>query len=135
MNKGLISIGSNTDSKDNLTVCVQLLKDKFERIIFSDTSETKPYGTNYKNDFMNQLAYIYTDKEKQEVIALLKQLEHDMGRTPADKKKGIVIIDIDLVIWNREILKPEDIKRSYITKLLPGLSGKIDGKFISTILS
>ena len=135
MNKGLISIGSNTDSKDNLTVCVQLLKDRFERIIFSDTSETKPYGSNYKNDFINQLAYIYTDKEKEEVIDVLKQIEHNMGRTPDDKKKGIVIIDIDLVIWNREILKPEDIKRDYITKLLPGLSGKIDGEVISIILS
>lgn len=135
MNKGLISIGSNTDREANLTVCVQLLKEKFEQITFSETTETEPYGSNYKNNFVNQLAYIYTDKEKEEIISILKHIEADMGRTPADKKKGIVIIDVDLVIWNNEILRPEDIKRNYITELLPGFSDNPDGEIISTTLS
>ena len=37
------------------------------------------------------------------------------------KEKGIVKIDIDLVIWNEEVLKPADVSRKYIVDLLPSL--------------
>jgi len=135
MNKGLISIGSNKNRNNNLACCQQILKTIFPDIVFSNISVTKPYGNNYRYNFINQLAFIHTIKEKEEVICLLKSLETDMGRTISDKKKGIVIIDLDLVIWNKEILKPEDVERGYIKGLLPGLSDAMDGVIISTDLS
>ena len=41
-----------------------------------------------------------------------------MGRLPSHKEEGIIIIDIDLMQWNNEILKPEDFERHYIQPLL-----------------
>lgn len=121
MNKVLLSIGTNEDRESNLTLCHQFLDNIFTDICYSGTSVTMPYGTTYKNDFLNQLAIIYTDKDKEEVKCLLKSIEKDMGRNNADKKHGIVKIDIDLVIWNNTILKPEDFKRSYIADLLASM--------------
>jgi len=121
MNKALISIGTNEERKKNLTLCHRFLNNEFDNIHYSDTSVTKPYGATYKNDFLNQLAIIYTEKEKEEVAFLLKKAEKEIGRNAADKLKGIVKIDIDLVIWNDEVLKPADITRSYIKDLLPSL--------------
>ena len=121
MNKALLSIGTNEDRESNLSLCHQFLNNIFTDISYSDTSVTMPYGTTYKNDFLNQLAIIYTNKDEDEVVRLLKSIEKDMGRNGADKKKGIVKIDIDLVIWNNNVLKPEDFSRSYIADLLASL--------------
>ncbi len=125
MNKGLLSIGTNYDRETNLNICHQLLNDLFSDIIYSDTSITTPYGIDYENNFLNQLAVIYTDKNKEEISQLLKSLEKKMGRDSLDKQNGIVKIDIDLVIWNDEILKPADINRSYIADLLPSLEDSL----------
>lgn len=121
MNKALISIGTNENREANLTLCHQLLKTVFEEIHYSDTSITEPYGAKYQNDFLNQLAVAYTQKGKEEIYIQLKTLEKEMGRNTSDKDAGIVIIDIDLVIWNEEILKPTDITRSYVADLLSTL--------------
>lgn len=121
MNKALLSIGTNVDREFHMNLCHQLLEKLFPSIVYSKTSVTVPYGNLYKNDFLNQLAFVYTHKEKDEVVSLLKSLEKEMGRTPADKEKGIVKIDIDLVVWNEDVVKPTDISRSYVTDLLPSL--------------
>lgn len=128
MNKGLISIGSNKDKELNLGICQNLLKMEFEDITFSKTSITEPYGNVYKDDFLNQLIFIYTEKDKDCIISVLKALEQKMGRLVTDKTDGKVIIDIDLIIWNDQILKPEDMKREYIRDLLPDLLTKIEDK-------
>lgn len=121
MNKVLLSIGTNEDREVNLALCHQYLGGLFKDIIYSKTSITAPYGHLYKNDFLNQLAVVYTDKEKEDVSILLKSLEKELGRSSADKEKGIVKIDVDIVVWNEEVVKPSDISRSYIADLLPSL--------------
>lgn len=121
MNKALLSIGTNENREENLSLCHLLLDKEFEDIRYSHTSVTSPYGSVYKEDFLNQLAIIYTHKAKEEVALLLKNIEKKIGRKVSDKKKGVVKIDVDLVIWNEEVLKPSDISRSYITDLLASL--------------
>lgn len=121
MNKVLLSIGTNEDREANLALCHKYLNSLFENIIYSKTSITIPYGNSYKNDFLNQLAVVYTDKGKKDISLLLKSLERKMGRENADKEKGIVKIDVDIIAWNEEIVKPSDISRSYIADLLPSL--------------
>ncbi|NDV78058.1 2-amino-4-hydroxy-6-hydroxymethyldihydropteridine diphosphokinase [Dysgonomonas sp. 511] len=121
MNKVLLSIGTNIDREVNLALCHRLLDNVFEEIHYSETSVTTPYGDSYKDDFLNQLAIGYTSKDKEEITPLLKKLEKQMGRRPADKKRGIVKIDIDLVIWNNDVLRPNEIERTYIAELLPSL--------------
>lgn len=118
MNKALICIGSNMDRETNLTVCKSFLKELFGELNYSDTSVTTPYGQSYKQDFLNQLALFYTDKKKEDVINLLKDIEKSMGRKQKDKLTGLVKIDVDLLCWNQEILKPEDMTRRYVTELL-----------------
>lgn len=132
MNKGLISIGSNKDKEQNLELCQQLLKAEFGNITFSKTSVTEAYGKTYKDDFLNQLVFIYTDQDKDYTATLLKSIEKKMGRSSEDKKDGKVKIDVDLIVWNNEVLKPEDMKREYIRDLLPDLLAKVEDKLTTT---
>lgn len=121
MNKALISIGTNVNRETNLALCHELLNEAFSEITYSKTSITTPYGNTYKDDFLNQLAFIYTSGTKEEILKKLKSIEKKIGRNAIDKVSGSVKIDIDLVIWNEEILKPDDMERSYIIDLLPSL--------------
>jgi 2-amino-4-hydroxy-6-hydroxymethyldihydropteridine diphosphokinase len=58
---------------------------------------------------------------REELVLELKNIEKKMGRLPEHKPIGKIIIDIDLIKWDDEIVKPEDYKRSYIRDLLPEL--------------
>ena len=130
MNEVLISIGSNENKDRNLAICHQLLDANFNSITYSDIQVTNPYGSNYKNDFINQLAIINTNIDRVTLIEILKSIERKLGRKSEDKKDGIVKIDIDVIIWNNEIIKPEDITRSYIKDLLPSLPVKDYTRYI-----
>ncbi len=121
MNTALLSIGTNENREENLSLCHRLLEKEFDYLYYSDTTLSSPYGSHYKEDFLNQLAIVQTEKEKDEVAAMLKNIERKIGRKSSDKKGGLVKIDIDLVIWNEELLKPVDMNRNYIKDLLPSL--------------
>ena len=42
-------------------------------------------------------------------------MEREAGRLPEHKREGKVIIDIDIVVWNSEVIKPTDLTRTYMT--------------------
>jgi 2-amino-4-hydroxy-6-hydroxymethyldihydropteridine diphosphokinase len=52
---------------------------------------------------------------------MLKDLEEEAGRTPEGKHQGIVPLDIDVLQWNEQILKPADMKRDYVREALRSL--------------
>lgn len=118
MHKVLLSIGTNTDTRFNLNRAISSLLTYFPTIQFTEVTESSPYGNSYVGSFLNALAFFHTDLCKEELVIDLKKIEKSMGRLPNHKAEGKVIIDIDLIKWDDEIIKPEDFQRSYITDLL-----------------
>jgi 2-amino-4-hydroxy-6-hydroxymethyldihydropteridine diphosphokinase len=51
----------------------------------------------------------------------LKTIEKEAGREKEDKKREKVCLDIDLLVFDNRVLKPEDLKRDYILKGLEEL--------------
>ncbi len=96
-----------------------ILKSYFPTIQFTINIENKPFGENYKHWFLNTLGYFKSDLSKNEIISHCKHIEKTMGRLVEHKLEGKVIIDIDLIQWGDEIIKPDDFKRSYVIDLLP----------------
>lgn len=72
----------------------------------------------YVFPFRNVLAAFETELTPDEVVEKTKMVEYAVGRTPKDKKEGKVIIDIDLLQYDDEILRPDDYERSYVQDLL-----------------
>ena len=118
MYKVLLSIGTNTHARFNLSRAKILLQSCFPTIQFTEIAESKPYGQICKNWFLNTLGYFETDLSKGELVKQFKDIEKTMGRSLEHNAEGKVIIDIDLIKWDKEIVKPEDFKRSYIRDLL-----------------
>ena len=66
--------------------------------------------------FSNQLAKFSTTLSPDSVHDLFKELERRCGRIPEDKAQGVVKLDIDLLVFDNKILKPEDMEREYIRR-------------------
>lgn len=116
-----ISIGSNEQRKDNLELARRRLSELFPGIRFSAEEETEPLFFRRPNLFSNQVARFMSDWQASEVTARLKSIEKEAGRTSEEKKQEIVRLDIDLLVCDSVIYKPEDLKRDYIARGLKEL--------------
>ncbi len=127
MHHVLLSLGTNTHARFNLKCAMQLLELHFQNVRFTSVVKSNPYGTQYNRPFLNTLAFFHTSLKQEELAFQLKNMEQKMGRKPEDKSNGKIIIDIDLIMWDNEIVKPEDFKRSYVRELLPQVDwGKVN---------
>lgn len=114
MNTALISLASNTPDKQ------AQMRTAFEELhemgIIAETSsiyETAPYGNPRQKNYLNAVAQVSTSIGYNELHEILKKQEQAHGRTPESKQTGEIPLDIDIVVWNGEILRPQDYTRDY----------------------
>lgn len=117
-------MGSNENRAENMSRCRNLLSKDYPDVIFSEMINTEPYGDVYQSDFYNQLASISSVDNVLMVNEKLKRIESEIGRQAEEKSKGIIKIDIDLLVVNGEIVKSEDFERPYISSLFESLNKK-----------
>jgi 2-amino-4-hydroxy-6-hydroxymethyldihydropteridine diphosphokinase len=123
-NRIIMLLGSNRDAEENMKLAEAELRDYFPQIAFSTPVYTEPVGTNYNTPFLNRIAVAYTSDRPEEIIVCFKLIEQVLGRTPSDKLIGSIPIDIDLLQWNDQELKKEDLKRDYVIDGIRSLSSK-----------
>lgn len=123
LNKVIISLGSNQEKEKNIEMANQLLDSHFDSIHFSEAVYTQPFHMENPALFLNQVAIAFTSENPDQIVDVFKQMERQLGRKPEDKSKGNIPIDIDLLQWNDEILKPSDFHRPYIQSALASLLG------------
>lgn len=114
-NKAIVSIGSNRDRTKNIKEVIEVLSGKFPGSRFSTPEITDPIDLpESAKQFLNLVAVIYTELEVDAFKAILKKIEKKMGRNPDDDEEGVVPIDLDLIEWNDEVYKPQDLVRPYV---------------------
>jgi 2-amino-4-hydroxy-6-hydroxymethyldihydropteridine diphosphokinase len=121
MVKILVSLGSNIYSKQNIDRARRMLAYYFPDVVFTRSIITTASDGKYPFPFRNVLAVFHSDLPLDEVIQKLKMIEFAMGRQPRDKDAGKVIIDIDLLQYGDEIVRPDDYERAYVQSLLTQL--------------
>ena len=114
----LICIGSNYNREGNLLLARNQLTALFPSIRFAEEVETEPFLLSNPALFTNQLARFHSDKGPEQVKVHLKDIECLAGRLPGDKAKEKVILDIDLLMCDDLVLKPQDMEREYIKQSL-----------------
>lgn len=119
----LLCMGSNTNRHAQLSVAREALRTTFPDIHFGEMMETEAVGSGFHSPFSNQLAKFSTTLSPDSVHDLFKELERRCGRIPADKALGVVKLDIDLLVFDNKILKPEDMEREYIRRGMAILYG------------
>ena len=129
-NKAVIGIGSNIAPDKNIAKTRQLLAQRFTVLKESPYIRTKPIGKQKQPDFMNGAVLIETEKDQTSVIQELKSLEKEIGRTPDHDPQGPRTIDLDLVVWNNQVIDPDVFERDFLKKLVldvaPSLESSLD---------
>ena len=103
----LLCMGSNTNRYAQLSVAREALRTTFPDIHFGEMMETEAVGSGFHSPFSNQLAKFSTTLSPDSVRDLF---------IPEDKAQGVVKLDIDLLVFDNKILKPEDMEREYIRR-------------------
>lgn len=106
-----LGLGTNIgDRKDNLTRAIEKLSLAFGKCqAASSFIETEPWGFESSNSFLNCAVMFKTELSPLQVLDATEEIERELGRT-VKSDGGIYhdrIIDIDILLYGREIVKEE----------------------------
>ena len=110
----ILCLGSNSGRHAHIAHARRALTRHFPDIRFGEEMETEAIGCGFLSPFSNQLARFSTLLSPEEVRSILKSIEKDNGRLPEDKAQGIVKLDIDLLMYDEQVLKPKDMEKDFV---------------------
>lgn len=116
MNQVYLILGSNIDPELNIPEALKKLVDNASLCIKKASSvwKTRPVGDHTENYFLNLAIYLETDLEIENLKRLLRLMEDQMGRVRLEDKFAPRTIDLDIVIFNKEILENTLFKHDYM---------------------
>lgn len=116
MNEVIVGIGSNIDAEKNISSMLEILKEKVEVVKVSPMLQTKALGIIEQPDYTNGAVKIKTAHGRTALTKVLKQIEDQLGRDRTGAKFGPRTMDLDIVVWNGEIVDPDYYTRDFIRK-------------------
>jgi len=122
MNSGIIGIGSNIDAESNIPKMLEILKSQVEIVKVSSMIKTKPIGIENQNDYTNGAVKVKTNLNQSDLTVVLKNIEDEMGRDRTVAKFGPRCIDLDIIVWNGEIVDNDYYTRDFLQKSVRELS-------------
>ena len=110
MNKTYLLLGSNMgDSQRQLVKATRLIEKKIGRVIrCSRIYCTAAWGKTDQPDFMNQVIVAETGLPAIRLMQEILLIEKQMGRVRTEKNAPR-IIDIDILYYNKEIIRKKDL--------------------------
>lgn len=113
MNECIIGIGSNINPEDNIKNSLTILEREVQVKGVSSWVKTTPIGITDQDDFVNSAVKICTTMTKEELVHYLKKLEDRLGRDRTLPKFGPRVIDLDIIVWNNEIVDNDYYVRDF----------------------
>ena len=110
----VIGIGSNINPESNIAAALYFLRQEQEFVSVSSLIKTSPIGIPDQPDFMNGAAKILTTMEIADFKSYLKDIEDRLKRDRTAPKYGPRTIDLDIVIWDGEIIDPDYFSRDFL---------------------
>ena len=113
--KSIIAIGSNIgDRRRYIDRALEMIEKRAGEITaVSDIIETKAYGYEDQDDFLNMAMEIETDLGPRELLACLNGIEADLDRT-REIRWGPRTIDLDIIFYGSRIIDEEDLHIPHI---------------------
>jgi len=113
MNSVYLALGSNLGNKHiYLLQAIGYIAEKMGTFsAISKVYETKPWGFESENDFLNMVVCVETDLPPDEILTLTQSIEKTIGRTQKTKLSyQDRVIDIDLLACNDWILQTDNLQ-------------------------
>ena len=112
----IVAVGSNIDPEENVEKTIELLKRDFPFVYASDFIRTEPDGYKDQPDFLNGAICLRTNFDRSQLELYLKDTEIKLGRVKGPIKAGTRTIDLDLVIWNGQVVHDDYRQKDYTRK-------------------
>lgn len=111
MNVAYLLTGGNTGNRQqNLDAAAQAIKHECGSIVKKSlVYETAAWGIKDQDKFLNQALKLSTTLSSFELLDCLLQIEQELGRV-RNQKYGPRIIDIDILLFNDEIIDTRNLK-------------------------
>lgn len=104
MNEAYVLLGSNIDPEKNILLALSYLEQNFLVYDVSHTWQTKPVGSD-SADFLNTAVMLETDLDAYTLKEqCLCHIEEVLGRVRQEDKNAPRTIDLDIIIFNGEVL-------------------------------
>ena len=131
-----IGVGSNIDSKKNITEAINLLKKIVSVTAISTFYETSPVGnskTSSSPNFYNGVFKISTNLRPEDLKVKLRVIEGELGRVRVSDKFAPRTIDLDIVLFEGLFIQsidltipdPDILRREFLTIPLLELNPEI----------
>jgi 2-amino-4-hydroxy-6-hydroxymethyldihydropteridine diphosphokinase len=106
-----ISLGSNVGNRLNfLTSALNKISTQAGKLILkSSVFETEAWGNVTQQNFFNQIIAIKTNYEATELMYMLLEIEHQLGRTRSERN-GPRSIDLDIIFYKDQIIREAKVK-------------------------
>lgn len=109
----IVAVGSNIDPEENVERTIEIMKKDFPFAYASDFIRTEPDGYKDQPDFLNGAICLRTSMSREQLHEYLKQTEYRLGRIKGPIKAGPRTIDLDLVIWDGQIVHDDYPRKDY----------------------
>lgn len=120
----IIALGTNKCHKENMTLATRMLGNIISDIKYSSEMWTAPIGMKLSttNKFLNMIISGLCTLTHDDLHKALKHIEKECGRTNAEKKEGIIRMDIDILKYGDTKEHISDWQRNYIKTLIKDIS-------------
>jgi 2-amino-4-hydroxy-6-hydroxymethyldihydropteridine diphosphokinase len=126
VNRAVIGLGSNINAEENIRRAKEAIAGEFMLIKSSSFVETEPVGFKEQDRFINGALLIETELNARGLKSWLKSLEIKLGRAKTNNKNGPRPIDLDILVWNGEVVDEEVYEREFLRKSINELMPELD---------
>jgi 2-amino-4-hydroxy-6-hydroxymethyldihydropteridine diphosphokinase len=116
MNIVIIGVGSNIRPDLHIPQAREILSREHHLIKVSTFATTAPVGFADQPDFVNGAFLVETGLDRPAFEAYLKDLEDRLGRVRTGNKYGPRTIDLDIIVWNGEVVNDDYYSREFVRK-------------------
>lgn len=114
--KAIICLGSNVNAEWHVNEAKRRLAERYVELRSTRNVRTAPIGMK-SGFFTNCMVCLCVDESLEALLLFTKQLERELGRSHDESRRGVVIIDVDVLQFDDCRLHINDWGRQYVKQL------------------
>jgi 2-amino-4-hydroxy-6-hydroxymethyldihydropteridine diphosphokinase len=128
MHRVVIGAGSNIDPDRNIPAAREMIRQAHRLVSESRFVRTRPVGFIEQPDFCNGVFLVDTEMSRKDLDKWLKKVEEKLGRVRTQNKNGQRTIDLDIVVWDGNIVDRDVVERDFLKAAVLEVLPEIDIK-------
>ncbi|TLN10476.1 2-amino-4-hydroxy-6-hydroxymethyldihydropteridine diphosphokinase, partial [bacterium] len=125
MHRAILLVGSNILPEENIPTCIALLQEHCRVVSISTIWETQAVGSAGPN-FLNAALLVETGMAREDFKwQVLRPGEEQMGRVRSTDKNAPRTIDIDIILWDGQVVDANLWKYDYVALPVSALAPDI----------